>query len=960
MTTQYSVILRAINDNQEKFDLELTNVPQFLLDISAIESGDIGKIFGISSQEFALPGTDINNQFFNNLFDLGTTPAIGLTHTVPCQVLVDGQAVYTGKLYLTSIITDQYNDVIYNCAVVNETVDFRTRIDNRALADLDWSAYNHDYSWTNISSSWNNQLFSGSILYPLVHYGKDPNNANGSQLEFGGGAFQVDNINYPLRVTDFKPAIRAKDVVDTIFDTVGYRYSSSFFNSNFFKELYVLTANTDNKGANIQSTVTQSMYAYPATIQDIAGFGVPTTVAFNTEVFDNGNNYDPGTYTYTADVTGLYTINVNIPFTIAGYSGNSPERDVEITVTVNGSAVQSYIQSLKSGQSGTIGFNPFQQQLTALDTVQVQISFYEAPGSGEDFRVKAGTNTFFKVSGPPGIVGATLNMGYQFPDKLKVLDFFNSLVLKFNLVVEPIKNQRNILLIEPFNNWVDAGVIKDWTNKVDRNVKWEITHPLGDQPKTLILTDKLDQDVINQYQFTTFKDTYGTETYDSDSDLTTGEKKIETIFGATPVKAIPNSQTVVVPFLYKQEAGKYGQPFKFEPRLLFKTELKETTGTEARGIFAGQAGYFYMNDGNTTFPINYYKTLSPNTASIPDYNNGFDIHYDNLGYWPYQQNFQNGRTRNDAYSTYWAYYINELYDVDTRLVTMNVVLQPDEIQQIQLNDKIFIDGHYYRINKIQGANLIEEQSTKVELLKTLPRKLPFPRRRIYINPNEYDDVIQNDYGQDGTTSYSSFITGTTITSSEVLHQAATRDGLEVFGDFVVWDTTKPIIYNPNVTTVGNVDYDETSHNVLAVGNDVVIPQSTNNVAILTPTRNLTEYSENTTYVGSSVIQSNAITENETITASSGSNYYATESSTQYPFYYVGWSGSNGTSNFYLPDSNDVNGVKYEIYVDTSVSGTFYVRPSGSQTINGAPEYAITATGSLTSFKSYNGNWIPLV
>ena len=153
MATQYQVILRAINDDQEKFDLELTNDPQFLLDISAIQSDDIGKIYGISSQEFALPGTDVNNQFFNNLFDLGTTPAIGLTHTVPCQVLVDGQAVYTGKLYLNNIITDQYNDVIYNCAVVNETVDFRTQIDTRALADLDWSAYNHTSSWTAISQS---------------------------------------------------------------------------------------------------------------------------------------------------------------------------------------------------------------------------------------------------------------------------------------------------------------------------------------------------------------------------------------------------------------------------------------------------------------------------------------------------------------------------------------------------------------------------------------------------------------------------------------------------------------------------------------------------------------------------------------------------------------------------------------------------------------------------------------
>jgi hypothetical protein len=150
---QYQVILRAINDNQEKYDLEIVDSPQFLLDISAIESGEIGKVFGISSQEFSLPGTDINNQFFNNLFNLGTTPAVALTHTVPCQVLVDGQAVYTGKLYLNNIITDEYYNVIYNCAVVNETIDFRTRVDNRALVDLNWTKYNHSYNWTNISQS---------------------------------------------------------------------------------------------------------------------------------------------------------------------------------------------------------------------------------------------------------------------------------------------------------------------------------------------------------------------------------------------------------------------------------------------------------------------------------------------------------------------------------------------------------------------------------------------------------------------------------------------------------------------------------------------------------------------------------------------------------------------------------------------------------------------------------------
>jgi hypothetical protein len=130
MSVQYSVILRATNDNGQKYDLEVVDIPQFLLDISAIELGQIGTVFGISSQNFTLPGSDINNQFFNNVFDLGTTPAVALNKSVPCQVLVDGQAVFSGKLYIQNLISDEYNNVIYNCVVTNETVDFRVLTEN--------------------------------------------------------------------------------------------------------------------------------------------------------------------------------------------------------------------------------------------------------------------------------------------------------------------------------------------------------------------------------------------------------------------------------------------------------------------------------------------------------------------------------------------------------------------------------------------------------------------------------------------------------------------------------------------------------------------------------------------------------------------------------------------------------------------------------------------------------------
>jgi len=102
-----ATILRAYNDNQEKYDLDLYNEESFRLDISAIESGEIGTVFGISSQKFSLPGTDNNQQYFGNLDNIGASPASSFIKTLPCQVLVDGQEIFNGKIYLESVVTDQ-------------------------------------------------------------------------------------------------------------------------------------------------------------------------------------------------------------------------------------------------------------------------------------------------------------------------------------------------------------------------------------------------------------------------------------------------------------------------------------------------------------------------------------------------------------------------------------------------------------------------------------------------------------------------------------------------------------------------------------------------------------------------------------------------------------------------------------------------------------------------------------
>jgi len=300
---------------------------------------------------------------------------------------------------------------------------------------------------------------------------------------------------------------------------------------------------------------------------------------------------------------------------------------------------------------------------------------------------------------------------------------------------------------------------------------------------------------------------------------------------------------------------------------------------------------------------------------------------------------------------------------------MNVVLNPDEIQTLQLNDKIFIDGHYYRINYIQGANLIERSSVPVELLKTLPRKLKYPRRRIYTQPNIYVDVVQNDLNENGETGYTSYQTGLPVTSSNIITQASTRDGNTVFESSVIWDTTKTVTYNPKISLVGTANYDESSNNVLVLGDAVEVPQATKNVGLFNPTHydSSSIYKPNTVYVGANVVTGRTSTEPKVIDLGQFQNYYITGSDNQYPFYYFNWVGTGSGINYvYLPDADELNGVAYQMQVSESYTSgrEIVIVPSGSQTIEKklypSGSVILTVTESMYEFKSVNGEWLSTI
>jgi len=877
------IILRCTNDNGVVQDIQIQEQIDLRLDISAIENTTIGDVYGISSQEFSIPGNNETNQFFGNLYNLGADAAVALQNSIDCQVLLNGAEVFKGKLYIKNIITDSDGvDTLYNVIVVNETVDFKFELQDTYLNQLDFSGLDHDLTYANISQSWGGGLKSGNVVYPFVNYGKPEADPDAPDFAFSAfastGSNTIDSFESPLRLIDFKPSIRAKYIVDTIFSGSSYDYTSSFFNSSYFTNLYVLTTANDNLGPNNVSPVSQSVWVYNASGSQTIPAGNIAKVEFDAEVVDNSNNFNLTNERFTADTLGNYQYTVNVNYVTLAWAPSN-NNTVTIQLRKNGISIINSQFTPNIPETGS-AFLQGAVSLEAGDYLEVELA---AAGKsitilneiGKPSFYPDGYVTYFQVKGPASAVGENVDVGEQFPDDLKALDFLQGLIEKFNLVVEPVPNSRNLIKIEPYQDWIDSGVSKDWTNKIDRSEKFEISHPITEQPRTIIFSDEEDDDVLNRYSIENKASIYGSYTFTSDSDLAEGEKKIGKVFAATPVTGIPNGRTFVVPHLCTITETKDFRPMKFKPRLLYNNGLQTVPDT-ALGISGStiNRGTVYVRDENAvTQATTVWNQMSTLTAIPVNYNTGQDLHFNNDLYSPYFQSSANGKVKADAFRTYWATYINSLYDFDARKLTCNVYLKPTEIQNIALNDKLFIDGAYYRINRINGANLTRRDTVEVELIKILAAQYKFPKRRINTGPNTFINVVA-DYDSlsiNGTGRYINVDTGNTVNDFTQLRQVATKDTFQLYNNSgtgsVVWDYQDPVdntnqfgqtVLGTNRVNVGaskvsalgnNNEVKGGSETSLVVGSNNLVAENTSNVTTLGQSHTVESLSSNAQILG---------------------------------------------------------------------------------------------------------------
>ena len=827
------IILRCTNEDGTKADLDLFQNEELLLDISAIESGDIGQIFGVSSQNFALPSSKINNEFFGNLYNVSASPSVTFTKTVPCQVLYNGGEVFSGKLYLDNVVTDNQGNSIYNVVVVNETVDFKYLIEDLSFRDLDFSSLNHTYTYGNITGSWDQTLEDGAVFYPLINYGFDEDTPTDTQIKSGAKPRTFANYDFPLRVDDFKPAIRLRSCLDAIFDSVGYSYTSSLFtDGSYTDDIYMLATKDDKKGISTINPVSQSFLAFNDANQDYTDTQAVAKVNFNTELFDNGGSYNDSTSKFIVAEDGNYQFKIQFKYEILNYNNVDDARFVSMKLYKNGSPLQTFNFDLTGEVEGIINTITLNAQYEELDEVEVYVVYTESASGTQTLRLLTPSTRFELRQGPTTNIGGDVDLSQIYSD-ISVPEFLQGIIEKFNLVIEPVRNERNILRIETFDTWVEDGNIVDWTDKVDYSQKWEIRHPLQEQPKNIIFTDVEDNIALTQYHKRTTEKIYGEYIYESDSDLAAGEKTIGKFFAPTPLKGIDGAPLTVLPALAEKDDSTLAyKRTKFAPRLFYHNGRQDALGVLGKKDNGGliRNVYYFLDESGVTHEETDYGLASHLEATPATFGTTRDLHFGNTispGHYNYHQQQYNGQVKKTAFYEYWAFYLNELYDIDARKVTLNVILDPSEVQDIELNDKIFIDGQYYRIDKINGINLTEESSVQVTLLKTLPRKTKFPRRRIIDDLGVGVDITVDDalFSDNGTTGYVDYETDFPYTGS-ALPEAGRLDGFDVYDNTAVWNKLKPTSARFTAqTTIGLNVVDESAQTTDVRGDNNTIENS---------------------------------------------------------------------------------------------------------------------------------------
>jgi hypothetical protein len=656
----------------------MDNLPtEFTYAIDDIQ--DFGSKNTSFSKTLNIAGSANNNQIFGFVFDLGNanltndaTPNVGYnfnaTKAAQCRIFVDGIQVFKGILRLLEMV--RTGEVIeYQCSVFGELGGFITALANKKLEELDFSAYDKAWSYTNITNSWNT-IAGSNVYFPLVDTGQ----------------VSTDKISFDFKA--FKPALFVREYLEKIITASGYTWDFPLLTTALMNRLVI---------PNNQSVVTK--------LSNNIGDYRPTNGTYNSITRVPLTTILAGNFTKTGGDTLEYTaagsIVTNIKWQVGGTFNTTTSVPVTVDVTLWKNA------TILSNKSFNVTSNP-QSFIVNVNLSNITIS------NGDDIYIGISTNvTQIRISTgallftteastrvPIGY-NETLIINDTLPLGIFQRDFFLSICKMFNLYVYEDQWDSKKIIIKPYIDFYDGSFI-DWSNKIDRS------KPIGIKPMSEInaryfaFKFKSDNDFYNDNYKKKFNEGYADRLYDTEFDFVKDTDSTEVIFASSPLYQKTGTDKIY-PAIYKLSDNNTKEDrMDFVIRILQAKKITgRTSWTITNGASLGsQTTYGYAGHLDDPFtPTNDINFGAPKEL------------YFSASTYP----------TTNLFNAYYSDYMAEITDKDSKLLKCEALLNIADIQNLDFSKLIMIDNQLFRLNKIDGYSIIDYKTSKVELLKVITK-----------------------------------------------------------------------------------------------------------------------------------------------------------------------------------------------------------------------------------------------
>jgi len=680
----------------ENQKLDITEELAYLLTFAVDDVKDFASRNCTFSKTIVLPGTAKNNYLFGHIFDAtisnpydptSDNVSTNFNPSVSATALAfnDRLQVFKGTLRLLDIIIDSGN-VEYEIQIVGELGGLVSALGAKKLDDLDFSAYNQNWTAANVTGSWEN-VTGGGVYFGLIDY----------------GTVSADKVNYDIKA--FRPSLYAREYVKKIIEGAGYSWQSNLLNTDRFKSLII-----PNNQQRFQNKTDLLLYVYTTTGY-LAGWhpggpSYPQYVAYDTldTLSSFTANFDQNWFTYTGTDTIIASFNIESTFTYTG-----ADTRLYIRIKKNGTTIYDF----DTFTPPTTGSHNFTRQVSDLeismstgDVFRLDLEVVTLSGTGNHSLTLDESiwsiRTAYPIWSDVGY-NDSLRINDGIPQNVLQRDFLSSIVKLFNLYIYENTLDSRKLFIEPYTDFYDLNVsgVNDWNYKVDRSKVMRFT-PMGElNSRYYGFRFKQDSDYYNDRYQKTYNETYGNYTYDSQFEFSNDNTDIDLIFSPSVLVGYPGLDKVVTT-IFKLNSG-IEENTASNIRIL---QAKKVTGVSAWSI---KNGVTTVLSGLTSYGYcGHY-----NDPDAP----GNDIHFGV----PKELYFTltSGAVNVTQFNVYWSPYLAEITDKDSKLLTCYIKLNSSDIHNLDFSKLVYIDGSYWRINKIEDWNLNEPDICKAELLKVI-------------------------------------------------------------------------------------------------------------------------------------------------------------------------------------------------------------------------------------------------